>query len=432
MTNLELPKTQRFNLIVNWHPNPKREEELRGCLEANIRSGIFTKVVVVGAMPPSVEGIEFVRSQVNPTFADLFKVANTRTGVDDINVVANTDILFDETLLVAQHMGAWDMYALSRYEDEGGLFARSDAQDAWIYRGVCKIRKADMHMGARGCDNSLAHAAKEYGYVVSNPALSIKARHVHKIRIDNKITKVRPPYLMVPITGIRGGRCVYYTSINPFARQQEQKRAVGTWDDGYVISFNSRKEIALLEEEYPHVIFVEADNMVGGKYVRLQTVLDTYKHIKADKHVFINSDISITDTSLFSAFMDTPDFLMGVRHDINGKDEGLFRWGYDVFVFGEHHKKISIEGLDYAIGMPWWDFHLPLTMMAAGETVRVVKDMPLFTHEWHETRYDYPTWLKIGEKSRSNPVFRNRDVIDIPDLCTLNKRFIEERVKVIA
>src|SRR5690606_32978625 len=106
-------KAQNFNLIVNWYVDNDRYGELRECLRANVLSRLFTSIIVVGTQDPNIPGVNFVRGQDRATFTELLRVANTNTKADDINVIANLDIVFNRTLLLAKDIGEWEMYALS-------------------------------------------------------------------------------------------------------------------------------------------------------------------------------------------------------------------------------------------------------------------------------------------------------------------------------
>jgi hypothetical protein len=189
-----------IRLLVNTYKSDSqaRQIELDICLEKNMALPFLT-----------VHDI-----QPRPTFNDYFKLAckHTLTGdfdKDDIFVIANSDIYFDETLLLANHIKHGEVYALTRYDIKRGqarFFDRPDSQDVWIFRFVPPMDGADFHLGVGGCDNRIAYLLNKAGYKVTNPSLSIKTYHLHESGIrtfDYKKHKViPPPYLTLKPTSL--------------------------------------------------------------------------------------------------------------------------------------------------------------------------------------------------------------------------------------
>lgn len=183
-----------IRLLVNTYKSDSqtRQIELDICLEKNMALPFLT-----------VHDI-----QPRPTFNDYFKVTCNNFGKDDIFVIANSDIFFDETLLLANQIKHGEVYALTRYDIKRGqarFFDRPDSQDVWIFRGgINPIEGADFHLGVGGCDNRIAYLLNKAGYKVTNPSLSIKTYHLHESGIrtfDYKIHKVvPPPYLTIKPT----------------------------------------------------------------------------------------------------------------------------------------------------------------------------------------------------------------------------------------
>lgn len=189
-----------IRLLVNTYKSDSqaRQVELDICLEKNMALPFLT-----------VHDI-----QPRPTFNDYFnsifmQYSYGKFELDDIFVIANSDIYFDETLLLANNIKHGEVYALTRYDIKRGqarFFDRPDSQDVWIFRGgINPIDGADFHLGVGGCDNRIAYLLNKAGYKVTNPSLSIKTYHLHESGIrtfDYKKHKVvPPPYLTLkPIT----------------------------------------------------------------------------------------------------------------------------------------------------------------------------------------------------------------------------------------
>lgn len=175
-----------INLFVQYYKcgNEERQKELDACSRVNHQKKHFHKIFSL------TERL---------TYKELFKL--TQEYDDCINVIANSDIFFDETILYARFMGENDCYALSRWDYlESGvavLFDRKDSQDVWIFNGAAKIIKnCDFQLGVPGCDNRIAYEIKQAGYNVLNPSKTIHAIHLHNSQLrtyDNK-DRISEPY----------------------------------------------------------------------------------------------------------------------------------------------------------------------------------------------------------------------------------------------
>lgn len=131
----------KINLITcEYVPaDPERRKEIEFCLERNRTSGLFNEVITVSHQP---------------TFDELFAIAAKYP--NDINVIANTDIFFDETIKQARKIGDREAFALTRWDFKGNnkfdFFNRQDSQDVWIIKGgPRKELKAAFQMGKPGC-----------------------------------------------------------------------------------------------------------------------------------------------------------------------------------------------------------------------------------------------------------------------------------------
>lgn len=184
-----------INLFINYYKdtNSVRQKELDYCIFKNISNQFLNTVVI--------------NSQDRLTFEYFFKKINLISGPDDINVVSNSDIYLDETIMLAEKMGKNQCFALSRWDSlsNGTVkhFNRADSQDTWVFKGKIKENlAANFNMGFRGCDNRLAHEIRKAGYNISNPSLTIKTYHVQNSNIRNyTVTSdkflVQGPYLTI-------------------------------------------------------------------------------------------------------------------------------------------------------------------------------------------------------------------------------------------
>ncbi|MDE2105796.1 MAG: hypothetical protein KGL39_51705, partial [Patescibacteria group bacterium] len=164
-----------ITLFVNTYrdPDPVRDAELEAVRSFNRgNSAIATTVDLIG---PRL------------AFGELFREVNLVGHDQQVVVVANADIYFDQSIAAAADIAAGHAYALTRWDDchDGiRLFAdekgtpRCDSQDAWIFRAPIRpelIEACNFTLGVRGCDNRLAYEIAKAGYTVSNQSKSIRA-----------------------------------------------------------------------------------------------------------------------------------------------------------------------------------------------------------------------------------------------------------------
>lgn len=182
-------------------PDEARSLELARALRENLDNPYIGQVVLLSEPgAPAVDDPKavVVPAATRPDYADFFELINSRTGVNDVSVLVNSDVAFDETAKLMRRVGRHEAYAISRHEVADGkptLEVGPDSQDVWVFRGPVRAIAADYKMGTVGCDNRLAWELGNAGYVVSNPCLSVVARHYHLSGVRRYGTEVVPePY----------------------------------------------------------------------------------------------------------------------------------------------------------------------------------------------------------------------------------------------
>lgn len=214
-----------MNLFVSYYnqENKDRQHEIATAISKNIESKLFDNIYIL--LEPGTDNlfkdVEGVTTIViaRPTFQDFFDTMNRFTENEDVNIISNSDIVFDGSIQLANVIKDFECYALSRYEMSADFTKQytqvqihGDSQDVWIFKGAFKFTEkkpyADFPMGKMGCDNRIAH---EIGtvYKVTNPAKSIQTWHLHNVnsrgydnQVRNEHTVVPPPYLTIPITSL--------------------------------------------------------------------------------------------------------------------------------------------------------------------------------------------------------------------------------------
>jgi hypothetical protein len=173
-----------YNYYEDKHATRKREIDF--CLQKNLGNPFFQTIIV--------------ESVGKPTYQYFFQKINELTGPNDVNIICNSDIFFDETIVLAEKIQPKQFYALLRWEymSNGSIqfHERPDSQDTWIVRGKVENVHGNFTLGIRGCDNRIAHEFHAAGYTVSNPSKSIKSYHVHNSGVRNYTMAdvVPPPY----------------------------------------------------------------------------------------------------------------------------------------------------------------------------------------------------------------------------------------------
>lgn len=185
-----------INLFYNYYKdkNPLRQIEIDYCFFTNLNN---SKLNVIILNIESKLTYDYYFNQINKISMD-----------DDINIICNSDIYFDESIENISKIKHDECYALLRYEDQGSgnikFKERPDSQDSWIFRGKIKNVIGNFELGVAGCDNKIAYNVQAAGYKVLNPARDVKSFHLHNsnVRNYNPRKPLPGPYLTIHPTGL--------------------------------------------------------------------------------------------------------------------------------------------------------------------------------------------------------------------------------------
>jgi hypothetical protein len=191
-------------LYINYYrdANPERQAELDKCLELNIKNPQIDKILLLIDNKAHYEfadrylesdKIFIMRIGARPTYQDFFNTANKFSRPDDIHIIANTDIFFNETLALIDSVDMdGNCIALTRYDvlnmETGGVqfHGNTGSQDVWIFKGAIKpVETANFNLGKRGCDNRIAYLLEKAGYKIYNPCRDLISFHLHISGIRN-------------------------------------------------------------------------------------------------------------------------------------------------------------------------------------------------------------------------------------------------------
>ena len=226
------PNKVNVNIISSFYidKNDIRQQEIEYCLIENFKNPNIDKVITFLCDSASKERISQIidlykldRSKFNPlnydlpnrpTYNDHFAI--TQKFQNDINIISNSDIMFDEEgiKMVIDYFidnGKKKCIALSRWElkndyslTNATLLDYEWSQDCWIfYGGVDSNESYSFPLGKPGCDNRIAMVLSENGYDVTNPSKTVRTFHLHLSQVRNYVSnsdadRVPPPYKLLP------------------------------------------------------------------------------------------------------------------------------------------------------------------------------------------------------------------------------------------
>jgi hypothetical protein len=195
-------QTGEIHLFVQYYvdADETRQSEIRACLHKNIQNPFITKVHLlneriyknseIGAKSPKLVQINIGKRLA---YSDVFNYIN-QTNICGYIVIANADILFDQTLENIRYSdihASKKVFAQLRYEYNAGypsaskIFGpRYDSQDSWILHTNHGIQEKheilfDFNMGTPGCDNKIIYIFSLLGYDIINHPEFIKTYHYH-------------------------------------------------------------------------------------------------------------------------------------------------------------------------------------------------------------------------------------------------------------
>jgi hypothetical protein len=217
--------------------------------------------------------------------------------------------------------------------------------------------------------------------------------------------------------------------------QQYQCDCIESWTRaGFrILSLNFSDEIGGLTAQYSKVQFIEVsqhrDSMFGRKTPMLSDLITTLADQSEEIVGIINADICFSAGDWIAAIRAAVQRSIAVAHryDINtraNRNIGTFHLpGYDLFFFPRKEIPENITG-NFAIGMPWWDYMLPLTFRLRGLGVNLLT-FPIALHLEHPRNFSWPIWRYMAKEfaefviqfsaERGAPV--ERDLLRVIKLC---------------
>jgi hypothetical protein len=166
-----------ISLFVQYYlsGNESRQSEIDCCIQKNSSNKFIDRIVFIITPDGS-----------RPTYNDFFKKISEVSGPEDVNIIANSDIYFDETILLAKKVKDGEVYILTRWSvSDSSISFDGDydpkSQDVWIFKGVPRNVDGNICLGIPGCDCRIAYEFKKAGMSVLNVGRSIISRHLHQV-----------------------------------------------------------------------------------------------------------------------------------------------------------------------------------------------------------------------------------------------------------
>jgi protein O-GlcNAc transferase len=201
------------------------------------------------------------------------------------------------------------------------------------------------------------------------------------------------------------------TSIAP-GNLESQRLALQSWQVlGFkVISLNNSSEVTILRSLYPHTTFHavsrDAELEVGKPLIYLDHVWEYLQNacVKTEtgNGIFgiINSDIHLKvdfdDLALIEREA-KQSLVVSSRIEVENPDQTtgrIYTRGFDAFFF-DADLLAKLPKSNYCLGMPWWDFWLPLIAQQHSVPIKYLTT-PAAYHVQHRINYRSDLWERFG------------------------------------
>lgn len=185
---------------------PKRTEEIIFCIKENIKNkyiqNVYLFIELGEKVPEEILNDEkiIIITGKRPTYYDMIKMSKSIISDDELYIIANSDIIFDETLKYIYDLDMNNVFmGLTRHDYvTKEFFGRISSQDAWIFKkGLKAFKEANFKLGTYYCDSRIFRIYYDNGYKVLNPSKKIKIWHYHTDEYRNYKEYISGPYCYV-------------------------------------------------------------------------------------------------------------------------------------------------------------------------------------------------------------------------------------------
>lgn len=184
-----------------------------------------------------------------------------------------------------------------------------------------------------------------------------------------------------------------------------QKRCIESWiQSGFkVVAVNTQEEITLVKHLFPAVEFVvakrDARAQFGKPYIYVDDILSYFATQGCKICGIVNSDIYFPKVNLplFMHQQALNSLVFGSRLDVTSFENpssGNFYNGFDYFFFDRDLIKLY-PPTNFCIGLPWWDYWVPLVAILSKISVKKVTS-PICYHMIHPTNYSMAIYTSLA------------------------------------
>jgi len=199
---------------------------------------------------------------------------------------------------------------------------------------------------------------------------------------------------------------VAVTSLPPRPDARHHAAIAGLTAAGFarILSVNTVREIESLRQGFPAVTFVPGPDTAaahyGRPYAAINDLLAAGAATGASTVAIINADIVLTAPADFAgrlSRMAAGGAVFACRVDVNGAtaDQGVYYdVGFDLCAVQTGLlTRLDLEG--FYLGLPWWDYALPLAVRRAGGQLRFAAQ-PILRHTVHPMAWSNRHFLTLG------------------------------------
>ena len=254
------------------------------------------------------------------------------------------------------------------------------------------------------------HAALALGEGPAGAGYFVRAAEADPGRIAARVNaatfSLPPP--PAPESDVSTVSAVAVTSLPPTAdaRSREALAALAAAGFRTIVSVNTPPEIALLADRFPEAAFVPAASSAlapfGRPYAGLPQLLAAGAATGAGTVCVVNADLVLAARPDFAARLARAAHggaVIACRVDSDPGRPGIGTYydvGFDLCAVDVRFAaRPELDG--FSLGLPWWDYALPLAVARAGGRLRFCP-APILAHAVHETAWSHRAFVALGRQ----------------------------------
>lgn len=183
-----------FNLFVPYYNDSAvfRQNELDWCVLNNCENPLIENFYIFpeskrNKIPKLSSKAHIIHFDRRVTYQDIIQFVNSM--IDSYryyNIIANTDIYFDNTLDLVKSIDMEKVcLTLTRWESSPDnnnpyMFMNFQSSDVWIFKSYISMHiDCEFYLGVPGCEGRFNFEVAKAGYKLYNPSKTIRSLHYH-------------------------------------------------------------------------------------------------------------------------------------------------------------------------------------------------------------------------------------------------------------